>query len=57
MSSYPTWNRKFQKMAKKFKKLENTIIVSFLAKIGWEMPQKGEKKKKKRSDEFLPNLE
>ena len=57
MSSYPTWNRKFQKIANKFKKLENTIIVSFLAKIGWEMPQKREKKKKKRSDEFLPDLE
>ena len=47
MSSYPTWNRKFQKIAKKFKKLENTIIVSFQAKIGQERLRKNEKKKKK----------
>ena len=35
-----------KKIAKKLKKLENTIIASFQAKIGWEMPRKREKKKK-----------
>ena len=34
-----------KKTAKKFKKLENTIIDSFQAKIGWERPRKGENKK------------
>ena len=43
MCSYTTHNRKFQK---KFKKLENTIIASFQAKIGWEWPRKRENKKK-----------
>ena len=32
-------------IAKKFKKLKNTITGSFQAKIGWERPKKGEKKK------------
>ena len=36
-----------KKIAKKFKKLENTIIVSFQAKIGQERLGKNEKKKKK----------
>ena len=54
MYSYPTHNRKFQKNSKKFKKLENTIIASFPAKIGWKRPRKRENKKKKnRSDVFL----
>ena len=35
-----------KKIAKKFKKLENTIIVSFQAKIGQERLGKNEKKKK-----------
>ena len=35
-----------KKIAKKFKKLENTIIVSFQAKIGQERLRKNEKKKK-----------
>ena len=34
-----------KKIAKKFKKLENTIIVSFQAKIGQERLRKNEKKK------------
>ena len=45
-------------MAKKLKKLKNTIMTSFQAKIGWERPRKREKlkkKKKNRSDEFLPD--
>ena len=32
--SYLTSNRKFQKNRKKFKKLKNTIVASFQAKIG-----------------------
>ena len=35
-----------KKIAKKFKKLENTIIVSFQAKIGQERLRKNEKEKK-----------
>ena len=40
MSSFPTWNREFQKLAKKFKKLKNTIMASFQTKIGGERPRK-----------------
>ena len=55
MLSYPTSNRKLQKNSKKkLKKIENTIIVSFQAEIGWERPRKRENKKN-RSDEFLPD--
>ena len=36
-----------KKIVKKFKKLENTIIVSFQAKIGQERLRKNEKKKRK----------
>ena len=40
-------NRKFQKKKeKKFKKLKNTIMNSFHAKIGWKRMGKWEKKKK-----------
>ena len=56
MGSHQTRNRKFQKNSKKFKKLENTVIASFQAKIGWEMPRKIENKKN-RSDVFPPDLE
>ena len=42
-----------KKKAKKLKKLKNTIIASFQAKISWERPRKREKKI--RSDEFLPD--
>ena len=34
MCSYPTRNKNSQKIVKKFKQLENTIIASFQAKIG-----------------------
>ena len=47
MSSYPTRNRKFKKIAKKFKKLKTNILATFQAKISWEQPRKREKKKKK----------
>ena len=56
MCSYTTHNRKFQKNSKKFKKLENTIIASFPAKIGWERPRKRENKKN-HPDGFLPDPE
>ena len=54
MSSYPTRNKILQKNSKKFKKLENTIIASFQAKISWERPRKRENKKN-HSDGFLPD--
>ena len=43
--SYPTSNRKFQKKQQKYlKKLKNTIMASFQAKIAWQRPRKGENK-------------
>ena len=54
MSSYPTCNTKFKKIAKKFKKLKTNILATFQAKISWEWPRKREKKKN-RSEEFLPD--
>ena len=56
MSSYPTWNREFQKIAKKFKKLKNTIMASFQTKIGWERSRK-RKNKKNHFDEYLSGPE
>ena len=44
----------FKKIAEKFKKLENTIIASFQAKIGWER-QRTRENKKNRSDVFVPD--
>ena len=44
--SVPT-RREFEnskKIAKKFKKLRNTIMASFQAKIGWKMMRKRENK-------------
>ena len=41
-------------IAKKVKKLKNTIMASFKAKIGWQRPRKREYKKY-RSDSFLPD--
>ena len=43
-----------KKMAKKFKKLKNTIMASFKARIGWKMPRKKENKYC-RSVSFLLN--
>ena len=37
--SYPARNRKFQKIAKKLKKLKYTIMASFQGKIGQKMPR------------------
>ena len=34
----------FKKTAKKLKKLKNTIMTSFQAKIGWKRPRKRENK-------------
>ena len=42
-----------KKIEKKLKNVENTIIASFQAKIGWERPRKGANKKKK-SFECVP---
>ena len=56
MSSDLTQNREFKKIAKKFKKLKNTIIASFQANTSWEWPKMIETKKN-RSDQFLPDLE
>ena len=52
--SYTTRNRKFQKIAKKLEKLNNTIMDSFQAKIGWKRPRK-RKNKNYRSVPFLHN--
>ena len=43
-----------KKIAKKFKKLKNTIMASFQGKIGWKMMWKGENKNY-RSFSFLPD--
>ena len=43
-----------KKIAKKFKKLKNTTMASYQAKIGWKMPGKREYKKY-RSVLFLPD--
>ena len=44
----------FKKIAKRFKKLKNTIMTSFRAKIGWKSPRKGENKNY-RSIPFQPD--
>ena len=54
INSYPTHNRKYQKIAEKFKKLLNTIRDSLQAKTGWERPRKRENKNY-CSDQFLPD--
>ena len=43
-----------KKIAKIFKKLKNTIMDSFHAKIGWKSPRKGENKNY-RSIPFQPD--
>ena len=35
----------YKKIVTKFKKLENTVIASFQAKISWERPRKREDRK------------
>ena len=42
--SYPTGYRKFEKDNKKTRKLKNTIMASFQAKIGWKRLRKRENK-------------
>ena len=49
----PMPNRKFKKIAKKFKKLKNTIMDLFQAKICWRRMRKRENKNF-RSVQFLP---
>ena len=41
-----------KKMAKKFNKLKNIIVASFISKIGWRRPQKRDEENY-RSDPFL----
>ena len=54
MSTYPARNRKFEKkIAKKVKKLKNTIVASFQAKIFWGMPRKRENKKNKKKKKIV----
>ena len=53
--SYPTGYRKFEKNNKKTRKLKNTIMASFQAKIGWKRQRKRENKNY-RSVPFLLNL-
>ena len=51
----PDWLEKIlKKIAKKFKKLRNTIMDSFQAKIGWKRMRKSENKNY-RSVPFLPD--
>ena len=52
--SYPPLNRKLKKIAKKFKKLRNTLMDSFHAKIGWKSMRKSENQNH-RSVPFLPD--
>ena len=52
--SKPTIVSPANKKAKKFKKLKNTTMALFRAKIGWKMPGKTEYKKY-RSVLFLPD--
>ena len=53
--SYPTGYRKFEKNNKKTRKLKNTIMASFQAKIGWKrLRKKGNKNY--ISVTFLPDV-
>ena len=53
--SYPNRNRKFQKVAKRLKKIKkNTLMASFQAKIGWKRLRKRENKSD-HSVSFLPD--
>ena len=52
-SSYTNVIENSKNKVKKFKKLENTIMASFRAKICWGRLRK---RKKNRSDEFLPDM-
>ena len=54
LRSYLTGQRKFQKKARKFKKLKNTLMASFQAKIGWKRMRKRENKNY-FSISFLPD--
>ena len=56
LRSYTTRNTKFQKVAKTFKKLKNTIMVSFQTEVGWKRMRKRENKNY-RSVRFLPKAQ
>ena len=56
MSSYPTWNREFQKNSKKILKIKKLHYCFFLSEN--RLGKAGKKRKQKnRSDEFLPDPE
>ena len=54
INSYSTRNTEFQKNSRKLKKLKNTIMASFQAKIDWRRQRKRENKNY-RSVSFLPD--
>ena len=51
--------KNFKKIGKKFKKLKNTVMASFPAKVGWKSPRKKENKNFRsystRNRKFLKN--
>ena len=55
MYSYPTRNRKFQKNSKKIQKIRKHHLNFFPSQNRLEKAEK-ERKKKNRSDEFLPDM-
>ena len=55
MSSYPTRNRKLKKNSKKIQKIKNQHFGNFSSQNKLGMAEKERKKKKNRSEEFLPD--
>ena len=55
MSSYPTRNRKLKKNRKKIQKIKNQHFGNFSSQNKLGMAEKERKKKKNRSEEFLPD--
>ena len=54
MSSYPTRNRKLKENSKKIQKIKNQHFGNFSSQNKFGMAEK-ERKKKSRSEEFLPD--
>ena len=57
MSSYPSRYREFQKNGKKIQKIKKHHYGYFYSQNKREKAEKGRKKKKNCSDEFLPDSE
>ena len=55
MSSYPTRNRKLKKNSKIIKKIKNQYFDNFSSQNKLGMAEKERKKKRNRSEEFLPD--